>query len=116
MLSFDQIRASVAECQFQGWRFLVSIDDTRPILQVESDGVCAETGQALTWRGRKWFLSFHMTRSEVVQTAFKAVLTALEHEAREAFTYRGRPIFGPHFDIDHLVAICDSGATSERTA
>lgn len=53
--------------------------------------------------GRKWRLSPHMTKSEVVQTAFKAVLTFEEHEARENFRYRGRAVFGPHIDVDALL-------------
>ena len=54
------------------------------------------------WAGRKWRLSTFMTDSEIVQTALKAVLAAEEHEAREAFLYRGRAIFGPHFNVDRL--------------
>lgn len=56
---------------------------------------------------RKWRLSEYMTKSELVQTALKAVLTAEEHEARESFRYRGKAIFGPHFDVDTLFAIAD---------
>lgn len=55
--------------------------------------------------GRKWRLSEHMTKSEVVLTAWKAVLTAEEHEARERFRYRGARIFGPHIDVDVLADI-----------
>jgi hypothetical protein len=51
---------------------------------------------------RKWYLSPHMTKSEFIQTVFKCVLTSQEHEAREAFKYRGKAIFGPHFDVDSL--------------
>lgn len=52
--------------------------------------------------GRKWRISAHATKSEVVQTMFMAYLAWLEHEAREAFTYRFQAIFGPHFDVDAL--------------
>lgn len=55
---------------------------------------------------RKWLLSEHMVKSEIVQTAFKCYLTSLEHRAREHFKYRGKRIFGPHFDVDALHAIC----------
>lgn len=51
---------------------------------------------------RKWILSEHMTKSELVQTAFKCYATSLEHQARESFTYRGRRVFGPHCDVDKL--------------
>jgi hypothetical protein len=43
---------------------------------------CAE------WRGRKWRVSKYSTEREVVGTAFAALLTALEHEARESFRWR----------------------------
>lgn len=56
------------------------------------------------YKGRKWYISPYATDSEIVLTAFKAAATALEHEAREAFLYKGQAILGPHFDVDFLVA------------
>jgi hypothetical protein len=49
-----------------------------------------------------------MTTSEIVQTAFKAVMTSQEHIAREFFTYRGKQVFGPHFDVEKLADLCES--------
>ena len=46
-----------------------------------------------------------MTKSEIVQTAFLAVLTAAEHEIRETFKYHDAAIFGPHFNVDRLVTL-----------
>jgi hypothetical protein len=63
---------------------------------------------------RKWLLSQHMTRSELVQTAFKCVLTSIEHEARERFTYKGARVFGPHFDVEVLAAACYAAAPDLR--
>lgn len=60
-----------------------------------------------TWRGRKWGVSFWFTESEVVQTALKAVLTFLEHEAREGFLYKSKAVFNPHIDIDSLLEVAD---------
>lgn len=76
---------------------------------------CNVTGNEVSWRGRKWLLSEHMTDGEIVQTVFKAVLTAMEHEVRELFLYRGHSIFDPHYDIDKLVELRRSeGAIKER--
>lgn len=58
---------------------------------------------------RKWLLSPQMTNSEIVATAFKLCLTSAEHRTREAFTYRGQRIFGPHFDVEDLVKVCADG-------
>jgi hypothetical protein len=113
-MDLTRFTAIIAECQFDSWRFIVAADGERAYLQVEADGPCAVSGETLTWRGRKWWLSPHMTKSEIVQTAFKAVLTAVEHEARESFRYRGQAIFGPHFDVDQLVRLCAEHATDER--
>jgi hypothetical protein len=92
---------------YKDWAISLGHDDNRPYLQVafHADGV--------VHHGRKWFLSRHMTKSEVVQTALMAVLAAEEHEAREHFRYRGRAIFGPHFNVDVLHAMADG--TNQET-
>jgi hypothetical protein len=54
-------------------------------------------------KGRKWYVSKYSTPAEVVQTCFKAVITALEHEAREQFKYKGVAVLQPHMDLDMLV-------------
>lgn len=63
------------------------------------------TDGTLQWSGRKWRLSYHMTATELVNTAFKAYLAALEHEYREQFLYRGTAIYNPHRDVDALVEL-----------
>lgn len=55
---------------------------------------------------RKWLLNPDMTDSEIVSTAFKCCLTSMEHRTREHFLYRGKRIFGPHFDIEDLANLC----------
>jgi hypothetical protein len=64
--------------------------------------------------GRKWYVSPHAIPEEVVQTALKAVLTALEHEAREEFTYEGRAIYGPHFSLTALIEAADAHREARR--
>ena len=119
MLTKGDFEAILAEVQFNDWAFFVGMMGLpgleRFYLQVRAVGTCNMTGQPLEWGGRKWFLSPHMTKSEVVQTAFKAVLTAVEHEAREQFLYRGKTIFDPHYDVDQLVELrCRVDCLDER--
>lgn len=99
-----EMRHVLASVKYGEWDFLVRTERQggRSFLQVQASGTCNVSGCEHTWRGRKWFLSPHMTKSELVQTAFKAVLTAVEHEARENFLYRGASIFDPHYDVDRL--------------
>lgn len=105
-----QILVVLADVRYLNWTFHVGTDPEpagaapRHWLQVRFPGADSVTGDPAVQHGRKWRLSPYMTKSELVQTAFKAVLTAIEHETREQFAYRGRPIFGPHFNVDELWA------------
>ena len=70
-----------------------------PYLQWKWFDRCSKTGEIKEWASRKWVLSEYMVRSELVATAFKAVLTALEHEAREFFQFDGKVTYNPHVDV-----------------
>ena len=106
----DEVREIVAELQFRDWHFqIVPAPPYGDLLRVTF--VAGADGRQ---NGRKWLISQHATRSEIVQTAFKAVLTALEHETREQFLYRGQAVFGPHFDVDSLAALALARRFDER--
>ena len=108
MLDLDDIRAVASQVRYKDWRFhidaeLLESGDSRPWLQVHFHAPDNENPEVSgPAKGRKWFLSPHMTESEVVGTAFKAVLTAEEHEAREKFKWRDRAVFGPRIDVESL--------------
>lgn len=51
---------------------------------------------------RKWFVSLYSTDSEVIRTAYLAVVQAEMHELNENFTYKGARLFDPHTDLDAL--------------
>lgn len=85
---------------FPGFKLFIGGDMHRWYMQGKFD---TDDGEQFT---RKWYLSNQACKSEIVHTALKLVLTAAEHEIRESFTYRGKKIFGPHYDVDVLVDIC----------
>lgn len=102
------------EIKFPGFEFHLGQDGYRGFLQIKCKGTCNVTGQDYSWSGRKWLLSPHMTPSEIVNTALKAVLTAIEHEAREKFTYKGVTIYDPHTDVEELVKLRQTKELSFR--
>lgn len=65
------------------------------------------TGEYGTGRGGQRLLFPGQTDSSIVRTALAAFLAYEEHEVREAFTYRGKRIYGPHVDVDALVEVAD---------
>ena len=106
----------LTEIRYKDWDMNVHMDGERPYLQVGFWEYNSPESQAKVYqKGRKWTLSPYMTKSEVIQTAFKAILTAEEHEVREKFTYKGKTIFGPHFHVDVLAEACSKHPLHIRT-
>jgi hypothetical protein len=105
-LTLKQIRRIVERIEYLDWTISVNLVYQDPegaiYLQVSFDAWDETTGKYQVQDGRKWLVSRYSTTSEIVQTALKAVLAAQEHEVREGFRYRGKAIFGPHFDVDDL--------------
>lgn len=105
---FNRLAAIVERCEYPVFSFVTGMDGDAEApqywLRVEcNDGFCTKTGEPMNWCGRKWRLSQHMTDGEIVFTAFKALLTALEHEAREMFKFDGVTVADPHVDVHKLV-------------
>lgn len=102
------IVASVTCDLFPNWAlvFIPGIVRQRPpFIRIEGTGPCAVTGKELEWTGRKWQLSYHMTDTEIVCTAYKAWEAALQHELREFFKYKNVQVFDPHRSIEALVGL-----------
>ena len=107
MMNVRDFQNVIDRIQYKNWSVILRLDEERPYLQLRWFTIDAVAEKVSEQNSRKWFLSYHMTPSEVVQTALKAVLAAEEHEARELFRYRGKAVFGPHLDIEELVKIAD---------
>jgi hypothetical protein len=100
------------QCDLPGVRWVIHLSEMGEgfyvqLRYVERD---VDTGELEEQHGRKWYVSTHATRSEVVQTVLKACLTSAEHMVREHFTYRGVRVFGPHLDIDQLAELVSHNA------
>ena len=112
-MTFEQVEEIVKNIQYKpGWRFHVEGMEFLQVCFVAEDAI--DPGKPYFHHGRKWKLSRHMTKSEVVQTCLMAILAAEEHETRELFTYKGKAIFAPHFDVEQLVELCDTPCLDVR--
>jgi hypothetical protein len=103
-MTYHEILAILEEIVYEDWQVNLHDDNDHWYLQVVFNACDLGRGRFTKQYGRKWRVSPHMTKSEIVSTAFKAVITAVEHEARENFRYKGKAIYGPHLDVDQLVA------------
>lgn len=97
-------REILVDVKYKDWLLKIGIVGDHEYLQWVFLGIDIETDTPQWQHCRKWLLSEHMTKSEVVATAFKAALSAEEHECREAFTYKGVTVYGPHASVDSLMS------------
>lgn len=67
-----------------------------------TETTCNDSGNVWEWSGRKWYISPHVTHSEIINTCFAAVKMAIEHEVRERFLWRGVRIYDPHVNLPWL--------------
>jgi hypothetical protein len=102
----ESVIANVTCSLFPTWKLKLSTEHGHVFLQVcETAGVDTFNGEPVTWSGRRWLIEPTMTETQIVNTCFKAYETAIEHEFRELFRYRGRPVYNPHRDINALCGL-----------
>src|SRR5437660_536808 len=92
IMTKTEMLAVLAEVACAEYRFKIEQKGASHYLVAEYDDADVYSGEPGIQRTRKWLLSEHMTRSELVQTALKCVLTSHEHRVRESFLYRGRRV------------------------
>ena len=126
-VTFDDAKEVLANIKYkEGWRFELR-QEMRPVRECSCYRLFAHCdcpdpkevwllrlncpvedaftpGLMRTAYGRWWEIPY-LTRGDTARTAFVACLMMEEHECRESFRYKGKAIYGPHFDIDELARI-----------
>jgi hypothetical protein len=105
-MTLDEIKGLIEQCSFFDYTFLIDERGGAIRLKARYWDKDIVTGLEETQHTREWLLSRFLTKSQIVQTAFKCCLTSMEHRAREGFKYRGKRVYGPHFDVDQLWELC----------
>ena len=82
-------------------------ENGRIFIQIVYDAPCTKTGEMKEWRGRKWYLSKHMTNDEIVKTAYTAFQSCITHEVMEGFKVDGIVLFNPHTNFERLLKVSD---------
>lgn len=105
----------LGELEYPEYTFLALVDGRGEMyLQGEYMEADIYTGVEEKQLTRRWFISPQMSKSELVQTAFKMIMTSMEHRVREHFKYRDQLIFGPHFNVDDLWELARDGNLATR--
>jgi hypothetical protein len=103
----------IDDIDFPGYDFILSEMSANVFaVQVAYKEPDVFSGVVEDQRGRLWLIGLNQTEGQIIQTCFKAIMTSLEHRAREHFTWRKRPILQPHQDPHDLWKLC--GAEREQ--
>lgn len=102
-MNIEEMRKFVEETiRYKNYEFLVKEKNQVPFLQIQFIAPDNITGKTERQYCRKWQLSEFMTKTEIVRTAFLAVVQAERHEIEENFKYCGVDIFNSHIGVDFL--------------
>lgn len=105
-MTADDMRKILVDVRYHDYDFAIGGGE-RLYLQASYLDRDISTGALERQFTRKWYVSVHATRSELVQTALKCCLASAEHRVREGFKYRDRSVFSPHYNIDSLWEIAN---------
>jgi len=116
MQTLESIKRLISAVKFNDWKFNIKENKGVPYLQITfmAKGSFTDDETLELQKCRKWMLSYYMCEEEVVSTAYKAMLAAVEHEAREQFFWEGQAIYRPHYDIRTLHKISSENKVDKR--
>lgn len=77
----------------------------RLYIQLSYSAQCTKTKKVDSWKGRKWYLTQHMTDDEIVKTCYAAFEACIKHEILEGFKVDGKILFNPHVNFEKLLKI-----------
>jgi hypothetical protein len=99
---------------YKNWELLIKEKNGVPYLQIQFVASDNFSGKEERQYCRKWQLSEWMTKTELVRTAFLAVVQAERHELEENFLYKGKAIFNSHLSADKLVELASQPDATEH--
>jgi hypothetical protein len=103
-MTFAALKKIIKDIKYKDWFF--HLENRRDCFLLQVRFMAYDTDKPNTpielQHCRKWFVSRHACKAEIVRTAFKAIVAAEEHEVCENFRYRGARIHSPHLDPDVL--------------
>lgn len=101
--ALDKFNNVLDKVHFPGYTFKLNTENSNIFVQVSYNEPDIFTGVNETQMGRKWWIEPTNDEMQFLQTCFKALLTSLEHRARENFKYDGYPLMFPHRTLKEAI-------------
>ena len=104
-MSFEQLNSILNKIKYKDWKLIAqNYTDCYVIKWVflDKDVTNPYDHNLYEQHCRKWFISKHSTESEVIRSAYLAVIQAEMHEAAEQFQFNDVRLFDPHTNYTDL--------------
>ena len=106
-MKFEQIQAILAQIKYKDWFIEIYSHPVEYTIRMSWFDTCSVTGKREIQHSREWLLQ-DLTEDGIVQTVFKAIANAEEHEVKERFRYKGKRLFNPHVTVANLLKVCEN--------
>jgi hypothetical protein len=107
-MTFQECEETLAQCQFPGYMFRAIDHGSFFLIVAEFEEADVVSLLLCRQETRYWILFAAQPKETVISTCFKMVMTSVEHETREKFTYQNKPIYQPHHNIEKLLLITET--------
>lgn len=112
--TFQEIQDIVMQVKFPDRDFFLGWMGMGAYVQVRYTEPDVDTGMMGVQHARKWYISPYATETEIVETCYAAIRRSFEHVIGEHFTYQGRRIYSPHFEVSARLELCDQKRFDKR--
>lgn len=107
-MTFEQIQKVLSDIKYKNW-FIELYATPKYNIRLSWFDDDSVTGKRELQLSREWYLNPEgITPDAIVQTVFKAIQNAEEHEVKEKFKYKGKRVFNPHLKLDYLLEVCEN--------
>lgn len=106
MVTKEEVLGIIGQTSYLDWEFHLGDMGNGFYVQVQFEAEDSATGKVERQHCRKWYISKHMTETEIVDTLYKAVEAAVIHEMKENFKFKGRMIHNPHTSVGARYEAC----------
>lgn len=115
-LTEADIRSILDKVAFMDRKFLLMQKGDGFLVQMEylEPDVDVPGSEPTSQKTRKWYVSPFMTESEIVETCWAMVCRSQMHIAGEHFTYKGKRVYSPHFDVNGRIYLCEHDSFDGR--
>lgn len=108
-MKYEEIQRIIGDIRYKNWMVELYAHPVQYTIRLSWFDTCSVTGEKMIQHSREWImLESELSEDFIVQTVFKAIANAEEHEVKERFRYKNKRLFNPHVTVTNLLKVCEN--------